>query len=68
MHSRRPVRSRAVCLTPQPVKRFLVRNGVEAHRLVVRGYGEALPMGTNRTEAGRWQNRRVEIIILEVGR
>jgi outer membrane protein OmpA-like peptidoglycan-associated protein len=50
------------------VKRFLVRNGVEAHRLVVRGYGEAMPMDTNRTEAGRWQNRRVEIIILEVGR
>jgi outer membrane protein OmpA-like peptidoglycan-associated protein len=49
------------------VKRFLVRNGIESHRLVVHGSGEALPMDTNRTESGRWQNRRVEIIILEVG-
>jgi OOP family OmpA-OmpF porin len=50
------------------VKRFLIREGgVESHRLVVRGYGESLPMDTNRTDAGRTQNRRVEIIILEVG-
>ena len=50
------------------VKRYLVEEGgVEANRLVVRGYGESLPMATNRTGSGRLLNRRVEIIILEVG-
>ena len=34
------------------VKRYLVEEGgVEADRLVVRGYGESLPMDTNRTES-----------------
>jgi outer membrane protein OmpA-like peptidoglycan-associated protein len=50
------------------VKRFLVQyGGIAPHRLVVHGYGEDLPMDTNRTEAGRLQNRRVDLIILEVG-
>jgi outer membrane protein OmpA-like peptidoglycan-associated protein len=34
-------------------------------RVVVRGYGAEKPLGDNRTEAGRRQNRRVEITILE---
>ena len=34
-------------------------------RVVVRGYGAEKPLGDNSTEAGRRQNRRVEITILE---
>jgi outer membrane protein OmpA-like peptidoglycan-associated protein len=37
----------------------------EPGRMVVRGYGAEKPLGDNRTEAGRRQNRRVEITILE---
>jgi outer membrane protein OmpA-like peptidoglycan-associated protein len=34
-------------------------------RIVIRGYGADKPLGDNGTEAGRRQNRRVEITILE---
>jgi outer membrane protein OmpA-like peptidoglycan-associated protein len=36
-----------------------------SERMVVRGYGAENPLGDNRTEEGRRQNRRVEITILE---
>lgn len=48
----------------QVVKNQLVANGVAASRLYAQGMGESNPIASNETEAGRVQNRRVEIIII----
>lgn len=45
------------------VKDFLVSKGVDAKRLTTQGMGSTSPVATNDTEAGRQQNRRVEIAI-----
>ena len=42
----------------------LVKNGVSKGRLGVAGYADQQPIASNSTEAGRGQNRRVEIVIL----
>ena len=42
----------------------LVKNGVSKARLGVAGYADQQPIASNSTEAGRAQNRRVEIVIL----
>jgi outer membrane protein OmpA-like peptidoglycan-associated protein len=45
---------------------YLIDNGIRSpERIVVRGYGAERPVADNRTEAGRRQNRRVEITLLE---
>lgn len=49
------------------VEDLLIVQGVEPTRVVTRGYGERYPVATNDTAAGRQQNRRVEIVILEAG-
>jgi outer membrane protein OmpA-like peptidoglycan-associated protein len=43
------------------VKQFLVRKGVEAHRLETKGWGDTKPVADNATPEGRAQNRRTEI-------
>jgi outer membrane protein OmpA-like peptidoglycan-associated protein len=43
---------------------FLVGRGVDPGRVTSIGYGESLPIAGNDTEAGRLQNRRVEIEII----
>jgi outer membrane protein OmpA-like peptidoglycan-associated protein len=43
---------------------FLVGRGVDPVRVTSIGYGESLPIAGNDTEAGRLQNRRVEIEII----
>jgi len=43
------------------VKDYLVDGGIEAGRLSSKGYGESKPLDTNKTRAGRANNRRVEI-------
>ncbi|WP_406685228.1 OmpA family protein [Seonamhaeicola sp. MEBiC1930] len=43
------------------VKDYLTSNGVDQFRLSSKGYGESNPIATNKTRAGRTQNRRVEI-------
>jgi len=45
----------------QAVQQWLKDNGVPAKQIVARGYGELQPVGNNDTEAGRQQNRRVEV-------
>lgn len=51
----------------QAVENFLVQNGVDPARLLTRGYGEAYPVASNDTAAGRQENRRVELVILRQG-
>ncbi|OPY74178.1 MAG: putative lipoprotein YiaD precursor [Syntrophorhabdus sp. PtaU1.Bin002] len=46
------------------VKNALVGMGVNPARLTTIGYGESKPIASNNTEAGRQQNRRVEIRIV----
>ena len=45
------------------VAQFAAMQGVDAERMTIIGYGESDPVADNSTEAGRTQNRRVEIAI-----
>lgn len=42
---------------------YTAQQGVDAERMIIQGYGESNPVADNSTEAGRQQNRRVEIAI-----
>jgi outer membrane protein OmpA-like peptidoglycan-associated protein len=44
------------------VKAYLVSAGVDASRLTTQGFGASHPVGSNDTELGRSQNRRVEVV------
>ncbi|MBN8226401.1 OmpA family protein [Corallococcus macrosporus] len=50
------------------VKTFLVNEGIAAERLESEGYGETKPVDTNKTSAGRENNRRVEFNITRMGK
>jgi outer membrane protein OmpA-like peptidoglycan-associated protein len=43
------------------VKNYLVENGINASRLSSKGFGETMPIDTNKTKAGKANNRRVEV-------
>lgn len=43
---------------------FLKIQGVAANRIIANGYGSANPIASNATAAGREQNRRVEIVLI----
>ena len=47
------------------VKDYLTAQGIKASRLTARGYGESRPVASNDTDAGRAENRRVELIVLD---
>ncbi len=49
----------------ESVKAYIAKQGVEAGRMVPKGYGENVPIADNRTGDGRSQNRRVEFVITE---
>jgi outer membrane protein OmpA-like peptidoglycan-associated protein len=48
----------------EAVKSYAMVNGIENSRLSTTGKGESEPIADNSTEAGRSQNRRVEIVIV----
>jgi len=43
------------------VANYIYAQGVDGRRFAVKGFGETSPVASNKTEAGRAQNRRVEI-------
>jgi OOP family OmpA-OmpF porin len=47
------------------VKAFLVENGIDAARLTSAGFGETMPIASNKTKAGKAQNRRVEVKVVK---
>ena len=49
------------------VETYLTSNGIDRSRLTSRGLGEDYPVASNDSNAGRQQNRRVEIIIQNTG-
>jgi chemotaxis protein MotB len=46
------------------VVRFLIAHGARSWRLSAAGYASTRPVASNRTDAGRHRNRRVEIVVL----
>lgn len=49
------------------VMAYLARKGVPPERMEARGYGSTQPVATNATRAGRAQNRRVELRVIQGG-
>lgn len=47
------------------VMNYLISNGVASNRLTHEGYGESRPIDSNKTRAGRANNRRVEINLVK---
>lgn len=50
----------------QAVYDYLLAAGIEKSRMKYRGFGAKVPVATNDTDEGRSQNRRVEIVIVEL--
>lgn len=50
----------------QSVANYLVQRGVNPARIATQGHGSSQPIADNSTEAGRIQNRRVDIRIIPV--
>lgn len=44
----------------EAVRAYLIGHGVSPDRMIARGYGETMPIESNRTSSGRAANRRVE--------
>ncbi|UTA48517.1 OmpA family protein [Simiduia sp. 21SJ11W-1] len=49
------------------VQKALAERGIGKDRINTEGYGEANPVATNSTAAGRQHNRRVEVVVLDKG-
>ena len=46
------------------IANYLKIQGVDASRILANGYGSSQPIASNATAAGREQNRRVEIVLI----
>lgn len=46
------------------VRQYLIDKGIDGNRIVAKGYGLTKPIASNKTAAGRAQNRRTEVKIL----
>lgn len=45
------------------VRDYMIRRGIAEARLTARGYGYSVPKADNDSEAGRKQNRRIELVV-----
>lgn len=48
----------------ESVKNYLVSQGIDASRILAKGWGESKPVAENATPQGKAQNRRTEITVL----
>ncbi|MDO9026885.1 MAG: OmpA family protein [bacterium] len=47
------------------VRNYLINNqGIAGDRLTAKGYGESLPIASNKTVKGRAENRRIEFVVM----
>ena len=42
---------------------LMIKEGMDARRLSAAGYADVLPVGSNDTDDGKRQNRRIEIVL-----
>ena len=47
------------------VKNFLIEQGIDASRLSSKGFGESMPVDSNKTAKGKANNRRVEVKLVK---
>jgi OOP family OmpA-OmpF porin len=47
----------------ESVRQYLIGAGIDGGRMTTQGFGETQPVASNKTDAGRAQNRRVEFKI-----
>ena len=47
------------------VRNYLLARGIQAERITATGYGASRPVADNATAEGRWDNRRVELELIE---
>ncbi|WP_457616641.1 OmpA family protein [Lutibacter sp.] len=47
------------------VRDYLISKGVSSSNLTAKGYGEEMPIASNKTRAGRAKNRRVEVKLVD---
>jgi outer membrane protein OmpA-like peptidoglycan-associated protein len=47
------------------VKNYLIEKGIAASRLSSKGFGESMPIDSNKTKAGKANNRRVEVKLVK---
>ncbi|MGI9319884.1 MAG: OmpA family protein [Thiogranum sp.] len=48
----------------EAVRSYLIGAGVDASKMVTVGAGESMPIASNKTDEGRAENRRVEVMVL----
>lgn len=46
--------------------RFLQAKGIDPSRLEASGFGEYRPVASNTTAAGRRENRRIDIVLMDM--
>jgi OmpA-OmpF porin, OOP family len=47
------------------VKNYLIEKGISSSRLSSKGFGESMPIDTNKTKSGKANNRRVEVKLIK---
>ena len=47
------------------VRAYLIKKGITGNRISAKGYGDAQPVASNDSEAGRQKNRRTEVRVLK---
>jgi outer membrane protein OmpA-like peptidoglycan-associated protein len=47
------------------VRNYLIKKGIAENRITAVGYGYSRPRADNKTDSGRAQNRRIEIVIIQ---